>query len=97
LGRERGEGGAECSGRERERERMMEEEEEEGKRSRSTWPGETASYKGFLYGEDGSAVVDLPNLGAQHAFILIELCFLCRGIIGLERFMATKWSKENII
>jgi hypothetical protein len=27
--------------------------------------------------EDGSVVVDLPNLGAQHVFILTELCFHC--------------------
>ena len=33
---------------EKERERRMEEEEEGGKWSSSTWPGETASYKGSL-------------------------------------------------
>jgi hypothetical protein len=52
---------------------MMTEEEVEGKWSRSTWPGETASYKGLLYGEDGSVAEDLPNLGAQRVFILTEL------------------------
>ena len=56
----------------------------EGKQSRSTWPGETASYKGSLIGEDGRVVVELPNLGAQHVFILIELCFHCWDIFGLE-------------
>jgi hypothetical protein len=35
-------------------------------------------------GEDGSVVVDLPNLGAQHVFILIELCFHCPDLFGLE-------------
>jgi hypothetical protein len=40
----------------------------------------------LLYGEDGSIVVDLPNIGAQHIFILIELCFHCRGIFGLETY-----------
>jgi hypothetical protein len=40
--------------------------------------------------EDGSVAVDLPNLGAQHVFILIVLCFHCQGIIGLERFTATE-------
>ena len=40
--------------------------------------------RGLLDGEDGRVVVDLPNLGAQHVFILIELCFYCRGIFGLE-------------
>jgi hypothetical protein len=39
--------------------------------------------------EDGSVAVDLPNLDAQHVFILFVLCFHCWGIIGLERFTAT--------
>jgi hypothetical protein len=39
--------------------------------------------------EDGSVVVDLPNLGAQHVLILTVSCFHCRGIIGLERFTST--------
>jgi hypothetical protein len=34
--------------------------------------------------EDGSVVVDLPNLDAQRVFILIELYFHCQGIFGLE-------------
>jgi hypothetical protein len=80
LGRERGEGGAEGFGRERERTT----EEEEGKWSRSTWPGETASSKGSLIWEDRSVLVDLPNLGGQHAFILTELCFHCPGLFGVE-------------
>jgi hypothetical protein len=41
--------------------------------------------------EDGSVAVDLPNLGAQHVFILIVLCFNCWGIFGLERFTITLW------
>ena len=85
-GREREEGRAEDLGREGKRERTMEEETEE-KQSRSIWPGETASYKGLIDGEDGSVVVDLPNLGIQHAFILIELCFLCLGTFGLESYL----------
>jgi hypothetical protein len=31
--------------------------------------------------EDGSVVVDLPNLGAQHVFVLIVLCFHLPGHI----------------
>jgi hypothetical protein len=38
------------------------EEREEKKRSRNTWPGETSSSKGSHNSEDGSVVVDLPNL-----------------------------------
>jgi hypothetical protein len=40
--------------------------------------------RGLLYGEDGSVVVDLPNLGTQHGFILTKLCFRCPGLFGLE-------------
>jgi alpha-galactosidase/6-phospho-beta-glucosidase family protein len=47
--------------------------------------------RGLIAGEDGSVAVDLPNLGAQHVFILTVLCFHCRGIIRVERFTATKW------
>ena len=34
--------------------------------------------------EDHSVVGDLPNLGTQHVFILIEFCFHCWGIFVLE-------------
>ena len=34
--------------------------------------------------EDGGVAVVLPSLGAQHIFILIELCFHCRGSFVLE-------------
>ena len=40
--------------------------------------------RGLIDVEDGSVVVDLPNLGAQHVFILTELCFHCQGIFRLE-------------
>jgi hypothetical protein len=40
--------------------------------------------------EDGSVAVDLPNLGAQHVFILIVLCFRCRGIFGMESYCNNK-------
>ena len=36
--------------------------------------------------EDGSIVVDLSNLGAQHVIILTELCFHCWGIFW-RRFL----------
>ena len=41
-------------------------------------------YKGLIDVTDGSVVVDLPNLGTQHAFILTELCFHCQAISGLK-------------
>ena len=63
---------------------MTEEEEVEGEWSRSPWLRETASSKGSHRWEDGSVAVDLPNLGMQLVFILIELCFLCTGLFGLE-------------
>ena len=40
--------------------------------------------RGLIDVEDGSVAVDLPNLGTQHVFILIELCFHCQGIFGLK-------------
>ena len=65
-----------------------EKEEEEEKQSRSTWPGETISTKGVLRGfidvKDDSVAIDLSSLGTKYVFILIESCFHCRGIFGLE-------------
>ena len=46
--------------------------------------GKVELLRGFLYGEDGSVVVELPNPGAQHVFILTVLCFHCLGLFGLE-------------
>ena len=48
--------------------------------------------RGLIDGEDGSVAVDLPNLGAQHVFILTELCFHCWGIFGLEIYCNTSYS-----
>ena len=45
--------------------------------------------RGLLDGEDGSVVVGLPNLGAQHVFILIELCFISWAYLDW-RFTATR-------
>jgi hypothetical protein len=39
--------------------------------------------------QDGNVAVDLPNLGTQHAFILIELCFHCQDIFGLDIYRNT--------
>jgi hypothetical protein len=44
--------------------------------------------RSLIHGEDGSVVVDLPNLGGQHVFILTESCFHCRDIFG-RRFTTT--------
>ena len=72
-----------------------EEEEEEQKKSRSTWPGETASSKGSHDGEDGRVLVDLPNLGTEHVFILIELCFHCWGISELDIYRKSWGSPQH--
>ena len=45
--------------------------------------------RGLIDVEDGSVAVDLPNLGAQYLFILMELCFHCWGIFGLESYPNT--------
>ena len=42
--------------------------------------------RGLIDVEDGSVVVDLPNLGTQHVFILIVLCFHCWDIFGMENY-----------
>ena len=34
-----------------------------------------------------SVAVDLPNLGTQLVHLLIELCFHCQGIFGLENYL----------
>ena len=47
--------------------------------------------RGLIDVEDGSVVVDLPNLGAQRVFILTELCFHCWGIFGLEIYGNRNW------
>ena len=40
--------------------------------------------RGLIDVEDGSIAVDLPNLGTQYVFILIELHFHYWGIFELE-------------
>jgi hypothetical protein len=44
--------------------------------------------RGLIDVEDGSVVVDLPNLGTQNVFILTESSFHCWGIFG-RRFTTT--------
>jgi hypothetical protein len=41
--------------------------------------------RGLIDVEDGSVVVGLPNLGAQHVFILTDFCFYYRGISAQSR------------
>ena len=81
MGEERGEDGAEGFERERERGRQRS-EGEEGSGAEAPGLEKSQVIRVLLYGEDGS--VGLPNLGTQHVFILIELCFYCRSIFGLE-------------
>jgi hypothetical protein len=78
---EKGEGGAEGFGREEERGRWRTEEEEEGKWSRSTSLEKLQVLRGLLHGEDGTVVVDLPNLGTQLVFIL-SCVFIARDYLG---------------
>jgi hypothetical protein len=69
--------------------REDEEEEAEEKQSRSLFGLEKLQVlRGLIDVEDGSVVVDLPNLGTQPVFILTVLCFPCQGIFG-RRFTAT--------
>ena len=50
--------------------------------------------RGLIDVEDGRVAEDLPNLGAQHVFILTELCFHCWGTFG-RRFTSTPWYYHN--
>jgi hypothetical protein len=45
--------------------------------------------RGLIDVKDGSVAVDLPNLGTQHIFILIESCFHFQGIFGLDIYPNT--------
>ena len=79
------------SGRSRERRRRKWKRERMQRRRKKKKRGEEAHglekpqvISGLIDVEDGSVAVDLPNLGTQHVFILIELCFHCWGIFGLE-------------
>ena len=68
-------------------------EEKEEIQSKHTWTGENARYKGLIDVEDGSIAVDLPNLGAQHVFIVIELCFHCLDLFELEIYCKKRPSR----
>ena len=76
-------------GREKKEKMEEEEEEEEEKQSRSTCLEKPQVLRGLRDVEDGSVALDLPNLGSQHVFIVIALCFNCWGMFGLERFTIT--------
>jgi hypothetical protein len=67
---------------EKERERMTEEKKKSGAEACDLKKPQVL--RGLIDGEDGSVVVDLPNLRAEHVFILIELCFHCWGISELD-------------
>jgi hypothetical protein len=65
------------------------EEEVEGKQAEAHGLEILQVLRSLIDGEDGSVVVDLPNLGAQLVFILIVLCFHCWGIFVLENYYNT--------
>jgi hypothetical protein len=57
---------------------LAEKEKEDDRRGRRKVEQKHMAWRNckfYVYGEDGSAVVDLPSLGAQHGFVLTELCF----------------------
>jgi hypothetical protein len=84
LGRERGEGGVEGFGRKGER--------GEGRGRGKKESGTEAP------GLEKPQVICLPNLGAQHVFILIELCFHCQSLFGLEIYCNRGVGKvENLV
>ena len=72
------------------RRRKWERERMQRRRKKKKSIEETHALRGLVEVEDGSVVVDLPSLGAQHVFILTELCFHCPGIFGLEIYCNTE-------
>jgi hypothetical protein len=76
---------------EEEGEEEIDEEEEEEEKSGAEAHGleKPQVLRGVIDVEDGSVVVDLPNLGTQHLFILTESCFHCHGICRLEIYRST--------
>jgi hypothetical protein len=96
--------GREREGRERRERERRERESGRGQWRRKKERGAEARgleksqvIKGLIDGEDGSVAVDLPNLGAQHVFVLIELCFHCWGIFGWEICRNTIWSLFTVL
>jgi hypothetical protein len=57
----------------------------------------TQVLRGLIDVENGSVVVDLSNLGTQHEFILIVLCFHCRGIFGMESYCDNSIFKQCFV
>ena len=66
------------------RERMQRRRKKKKSRAEAHGLEKLQVLRGLIDVEDGSVVVDLPNLGTQHVFILIVLCFHCLGIFGME-------------
>jgi hypothetical protein len=84
---------------------------EGGRLKRRRWKENGAKARGLekrqvlrdlIAGEYSSVVVDLPNLGTQLVFILIELCFPCTGLFGLEIYHNTlvhghRWTVDTCL
>ena len=70
----------------REKERKRRTKRRRWEESRAEAPGleKPQAIRSLIHGEYGSVAIDLPNLGTQLVFILIELCFHCRGMFGLQ-------------
>jgi hypothetical protein len=52
--------------------------------------------RGLIHGEDGRMAVDLLSLRAKHVFILIEFCFHCLGIFGLEIYCNRLFQRKKL-
>jgi hypothetical protein len=74
---------------EREKRRKWKRERTQKKKKKKGAEAQGLEKPQVLNVEDGSVVLDLPNVGTLHIFILIELCFHIWGIIGLDRITAT--------
>ena len=90
MSRERGKGGAEGFGRKGERKRGPWRRRKKKSGAEALTLEKPQVIRGQLYGEDGSVVADLPNLGTNHVFILTEFCFHPLGFFGLETYRNNK-------
>jgi hypothetical protein len=77
------------------RERNADEEEVEKHGAESLGLDKPKAIRDLIAGEYSSVVVDLPNLGAQLAFMLIELCFPCMGLFGLGIYQKNRSNIYN--
>jgi hypothetical protein len=90
----------EREGRKGKGERMQRKRKKKKSWAEAHGPEKLQVLRGLIDGEDGSIVVDLPNIGTHHVITWTVSCFYYQGISG-RRFTATqsttsKWTKSKL-